>query len=724
MIRIRGDYCVFDTKNTTLLLKRNGDRMEYVYYGVRLADITGAELMAGERDFFGNAFSLDLFTEQGKTDFREPSLLVRFADGSTATDFRLTALRIVKKPELVGLPSAYGEEKCLKMEFTDLPSKLRYAIYYTAYPEADAITAFAVLHNGGKKSVKLLSIASLQLELWGTDYSFTTFDGAWGCERQRHTRPLDLGKCVNQSFTGSSSPFHNPFVMLSNGEGAYGFNLVYSGNHRESAEADDFGKTRITVGMGGVGFEWELAAGEDFYAPEAVMVYAPQQEEITRRMHRFVNRHIVRGRWTKKERPVLVNNWEATYFRFDREKILAIARNAAEVGAELFVLDDGWFGKRDHDGCSLGDWFDYAEKTGGIEGLADEIRGMGLKFGIWIEPEMISEDSELYRKHPEYAMKIPKREPTRMRNQLMLNLADPQVQGFVYRAVSRVINQTKAAYVKWDYNRHMTDMFDKNSHGGEYAHRYMLGLYSILFKLVERFPNVLFESCASGGGRYDLGMLCFMPQTWVSDNTDARERIAIQSGTAFAYPQSTMGNHVSASPNEQTGNSALLETRFRVACGGVLGYELDLGTLSEEEFAQVKEQIAFYKTDRMLFQYGEYCRLGDINGAWSGFVIHAPDKSRAVFTAVAFSRRIGRNNLRIRLSGFEEGAVYRVWVRGIAGGFAEKGVIRGELLNKGNFSAEELFSQTDPKKCSNPLYSMMLLFERVNVKTGASAKKA
>lgn len=713
MLKIKGNYFLLETKHTSMLIKGD-ERAEYLYYGERVPDFTGAEWLSPETYWQGADHPLSLFTQAGRGDHREPTVSVRFADGSFATDFRFVRARAAARPAAEGLPLAYGEAKCLKLEFLDEPSRLKLCLYYTAFTDSDAITVIASLTNGGKKPVEILSLASLHLEVWGNDYSFTTFDGAWGSERRRHTRPLECGKCETASYIGSSSAFRNPFVLLGREGDVYGVNLVYSGNHREFAESDASRRTRVATGINPCQFSWELAPGETFFAPEAVMVYGKTDGEVSLRMHEFVSRHIIRGKWKDRERPVLVNNWEGTYFSFTREKILAIARKAAEAGAELFVLDDGWFGKRDSDTCSLGDWTDYEEKTGGIESLADEIRAMGLKFGIWVEPEMISEDSELYRKHPEYAMKIARRDPHRQRNQLMLDLADPQVQGYVYRAVSRVIAQCKAAYVKWDYNRFMTDCFDRNVRGGEYFHRYILGLYSVIARLVERFPNVLFESCASGGGRFDLGMLCYMPQVWTSDNTDARERTIIQSGTAYAYPQSTMGAHVSASPNEQTGNSNSLQTRFHVACGGLLGYESDFTKLSDEELEEVRSQIAFYKKYRGVLQFGVYHRLGDaVGGEWSGFITVARDGSKAVAVIAVPEKRTSEFNLRVRFAGLEEGALYHVRYRKADGTLVSVCRASGALLLRGSFPLQDLFAETDVHRFSNPLYTRMFVFEKV-----------
>lgn len=708
MLKNKGNYFILSADGSTLLLKAEGERAELVYFGEKLSSLAGADLLAAAGEP-----GLGLFSQWGKTDFREPSLLIRHADGSASSDFRLRSARIARRVLPEGLPASYGEDRCVRLEFFDPAARLALILQYAAYAEGFSVSAY--LENNSAETVTIERFASLQLELFGTDFSFTTFDGAWGSERQRHTRPLVLGKCENASYAGSSSHFHNPLTLLSRTGEAYCVNLVYSGNHRTAAEADCNGRTRLIAGINPFSFSWKLSPGGKFFAPEGIVTFGAGEADACRNMRNLIAEHIVPKAWKMRERPVLVNHWEGTYFSFTREKILSIARAAAEVGAELFVLDDGWFGRRDDDTSSLGDWTDYAEKTGGIASLAEEIRGMGLKFGIWMEPEMISPDSELFRAHPEYCMRIPGREPVPMRNQLMLDLTDRKVREFIVGAVSRVIEETGAEYVKWDYNRYMTDCFGPSVRGGEYFHRYILGLYEILSALTEKFPDVLFEGCASGGGRFDPGMLCFMPQIWTSDNTDARERVAIQSGTACGYPQSTMGAHVSASPNEQTGNRNSLETRFHVACGGVLGYELDLSACTPEEREEIRAQIAFYKRYRSVLQFGEYFPLKDSAGKWAGYLSVSKDRSAAVAVVAVFEKRTSEAGLRAGFAGLDERALYRVTIRRGAKE-EELGTASGELLVKGRFPLCRIFAETDERENSNPLYTRMYLFERTEVR--------
>ena len=711
MITQRDNLFLLSTAHTSLLLRAGQRRVDLLYLGKKLTGAwENASLLAPEGDGSGQEKPCSLFSPWGGIDFREPSLLLRAEDGSASADFVLRSAALSPRTPVEGLPVSYGEEECVRFAYEEKRLGLLFVLELTAYEDSDTYSCIPYLCNEGASSVTIERFASLQLEFWGKDFSFTTFDGDWGCERQKHTRPLNGGKCENASFTGASSPFRTPFTLLTRPGMAVGVNLVYSGNHRTVAESDDMGRTRLLAGINPFSFAWKLEGGETFFAPEAVFSFGHSEREVGLRMRTFVQEHIIRGVWKKRPRPVLVNNWEGTYFSFTRERILNIARAAKEAGAELFVLDDGWFGRRDDDTSSLGDWFDYKEKTGGIASLADEVRALGLSFGIWMEPEMVSEKSELYKAHPEWAMKIPGRDPVRMRHQLVLDLTSPAVQDYLVESVSSVLTLTKAAYLKWDYNRHMTDVFG-HAAGGEYYHRYMLGLYSVMARLNAAFPDVLFEGCASGGARFDLGILCYMPQIWTSDNTDARERIAIQSGTAASYPQSTMGSHVSASPNHQTGNASALSARFAVAAGGVLGYECDLSALSEGERAAIKDQIVFYKTYREVMQFGAYYALGDARGEWAGYCTVSPDKALAVAAVAILQKRTGVMNFRASFKGLEDGALYRVSVREGAG-IREVAKATGAMLTGGSVRLDGIFDEADARS-ANSIFTRMFVFEKI-----------
>ena len=700
MIRKKGQIIRLDTPNTTLVI--GADSAEYLYYGKRIRG-AGAEC-------FGGA-GRRIFSQYGRNsfnDYAESSVLLFNADGGFSTDFTFSRSRVLtEKPELPSLPSSYGEGKTLELKYVDAPTRIALYLYYTVFDDSDVIAVSAKLVNASRREIRVRRLMSLQLDLAGTDYNAVTFEGAWARERHKTVRPVSGGVFVNDSKAGSSSHMHNPFVMAENAGGVYAFNLVYSGNHKEIFEADNSGITRVLVGINDFMFDWALAPGEEFVAPEAVMCFAPDEDEMSLRMHAFVSEHIVRGKWKKKERPVLVNNWEGTYFDFNEEKLLAIAAAAKEIGAELFVLDDGWFGKRDSDNCSLGDWYDNAEKTGGgLAQLAEKIRAMGLSFGIWVEPEMISEDSDLYRAHPNYAMKVPGRTPCRWRNQLVLNMADEKVQNYVIRAISDVISRSGADYVKWDFNRNFTDCYGKGIAGGEYFHRYMLGYYRVVSKIMKKFPFVLFEGCAGGGGRFDLGNFCFFPQYWTSDDTDARERVAIQSGSSYGYPQTVMGAHVSACPNHQTGNSNPLHVRFNVACGGVLGYELDPTKFTPAEKEEVKAQIAFYKENRKLLQFGDHYRLS--SPGVEGFMTVSKDRSSAIAVVNITDFRPFPPLYTVRFKGLNPSAVYEV----SAVGREESFTAGGDILTEGDFPLKDMIDYEEVQKNSGCLLSRMFLFRK------------
>lgn len=705
MIRKKGQIVRLETPNTTLVIK--ADTAEYLYYGRKLVSGGGFEPLFGS--------PRRIFSQYGSEDYSEYSVILENADGGFSTAFAFSKSRILtEKPEIAGLPSSYGECKTLELKYVDAPTKVCLYIYYTVFEDSDVIAVSSKIVNGAKKEIRIRRLASVQLDLLG-EYSFVTFEGRWAKERQKVSRSIGRGVFYNDSKKGVSSHERNPFVIAEGQDGVYGINLIYTGNHKEIFECDDFGRTRVLAGINDFMFCWTLAPGAEFAAPEAVMCYAPSEDGLSCAMHSFVSEHIVRGKWKKRERPVLVNNWEGTYFDFNEEKILDIARAAKKAGAELFVLDDGWFGRRNTDNCSLGDWYDNAEKTGGgLKHLADEIRGIGLEFGIWVEPEMISEDSDLYRSHPNFAMKVPGREPTRMRQQLPLNLADEKVQNYVVRAISDVISRSGASYVKWDYNRTLTDCYGKGIPQGEYFHRYILGFYRIASRLTKKFPFVLFEGCAGGGGRFDLGSLCYFQQYWTSDDTDARERLKIQDGTSYGYPQTVMGAHVSACPNHQTGNSNPLETRFNVACGGLLGYELDVSKLSEEEMRVVAAQTAFYKEHRKLLQFGDQYRLGDVfASSVGGFITVSKDRNTAIAVVGVTQKRVFEPVPRVRFKGLNPSAVYEVVSRPQANyGQTVSFTAGGDLLMNGGVPIHDIFEDTQAAENSGCIFTRMFVIRK------------
>ncbi|MDC7231884.1 MAG: alpha-galactosidase [Spirochaetales bacterium] len=576
------------------------------------------------------AYSLDYIGREeatpGKGDYRSPSLILKDGDrGDSVFDFIYETHSLSEgKPELPGLPSSLpGEDRdveTLMIRLKDLSRNVYLNLNYSCFPEAGVITRWGVLENRSGSPLVLDRFMSCSLDMDLQDMELISLNGAWIRERHIHRAPVTPGLTELGSRRGVSSSDHNPFFVLAAGNtdenagGCYGFSLVYSGSHSCRIEQSPQNQLRVQMGIQDEGFRWLLNDGEDFHTPEGVLSFSDEGlSSLSRNFHRFVQNHIVRGYWQYKERPVLINNWEATYFDFNEKKLLALAKEAAAAGVELFVLDDGWFGKRNDDTTSLGDWFvDTKKLPGGLEGLQKKIKKAGLDFGLWVEPEMISEQSELYKAHPEWLVRSPRQTPSPGRNQFLLDLTNKEVRDYLIQVLGDVFSSAEISYVKWDMNRNFSDCFSSSlpaDRQEEFAHRYVLGLYEILRALTEAFPKILFESCASGGNRFDLGMLCYMPQTWTSDDTDAVERLPIQYGTSFFAPPSTMGAHVSAVPNHQVLRETSLESRFNTAAFGVLGYELDMTKGSQFDKKVIRKQIKFYKAHRALFQFGEFRRI-------------------------------------------------------------------------------------------------------------------
>ncbi|CAM4337366.1 alpha-galactosidase [Paenibacillus alkaliterrae] len=575
------------------------------------------------------ALSLDTLPQEypgyGNSDFRMPAYQVMLPNGTTITDLRYESHAIVQgKPALAGLPATYVESdkeaQTLELTLKDELTGLSVILSYTVFEEFDAITRSARLVNNGTDTLQLQRAFSLSLDMPHDQFEMLQLSGAWTRERHIHKRKLEPGLQSIESRRGSSSHMQNPFVALLS-EGAsedhgdvYGVNLVYSGNFTAGVEVDQFHSARLFIGINPFDFNWRLDPGEHFQTPEAVMVHSEHGlGGMSRSFHDLYRTRLIRGTFRDQTRPILVNNWEATYFNFNADKIEAIARTGQELGIELFVLDDGWFGKRDNDTTSLGDWFvDRSKLPNGLEDLVSRVKRLDMQFGLWFEPEMISPESELYRAHPDWCLHVEGRRRTQARHQLILDLSRKDVQQYIVKSISDILSSAPITYVKWDMNRNMTEIGSAllpAERQRETAHRYMLGLYEVLEQITSAFPHVLFESCSGGGGRFDAGMLYYMPQTWTSDNTDAVSRLKIQYGTSIVYPVSSMGSHVSAVPNHQVGRITSLETRGNVALSGNFGYELDLTRFTEQEKETVKTQVALYKDVRHLVQFGNFYRL-------------------------------------------------------------------------------------------------------------------
>lgn len=717
MIKRKGNVYKLDTPATTLLI-RAGDCAEYLYYGERLTLPLSdyGFLTAPERD---GESALKVFSSFDGRDFRRAGAVCTFADGSFSPRFVFVRAKLTEKPVITPLPSSYSDSdaknscRTLCLEFIDEPSRLKLFLYYTAFDDSDVIAVSSRLLNGGKKEVRVKNLASLQLDVYGDDYSFVAFREGPGGPDKRSVSVNGTGVVSEESAAGFGSRFANSFVMLENARGVYAFNLVYSGNYKETAEADSYPRTRVLIGINDFMLDKALAPGESFSSPEALMTFAADEDKACLAMSGFVGKHIVRGKWKERERPVIIEDAEGSSDS-DRERILSAARKAAELGAEVFVADCRGIG-REAGGFSPDAREDFAEKTGDIASLADSVRETGLKFGIRIEPESIGEESELYKKHPEFAMKIPGREPVRVRGRVLLNLADPRVQKYLIRAVSSVVSETKAAYVRWDYDRPMSDCFCRGVPSGEYFLRYTEGLYTVAGKLAEKFPGVLFEGCAGGGGGFDPGLLCFMPQLRISDDFDRLCRY-IRSGVLCGYPQSCAVSRVSSACRTEGGLS--LEARFDVAVFGALGYGIEPAKLSERETEAVKEQIAFYKARRRLLQYGNMYRLNDTpgtgEGKFFGFVCVSENKASAVALVAARGEGTGTGELRVLLKGLDEGTMYSVSDRRQGDRErAESFVASGEALMKGGVFLKGFFGDSSFERCTDSLSTRLLLIEKV-----------
>lgn len=573
-------------------------------------------------------FSLDVLPQEypsyGHGDFRLPACEVRLANGTTVTELAYEGYEIRKgKPELSGLPASFAAEdeaETLIIRLKDTNQALAVELQYSIFADQPVIARSARIINCGKQAFDLLNAASFALDFADHDFERLNLWGGHAAERNLERVPLMRGIQENASRRGASSHQQSPFLALVRPEttetsgDAYGFSLVWSGEFSFKTEVEQFGTTRVTGGINDFEFRWHLEAGESFQTPEALLAYSSGGlNGMSQAFHHIVREHIVRGEHRHALRPILVNNWEATYFDFDEEKMDKLAECAADLGLEMLVLDDGWFGKRNDDNSSLGDWVVNTQKLKkGLAGVAESAHSRGLKFGLWFEPEMISKDSALYRAHPDWSLQVPDYASSFGRHQLVLDLTRQEVQDYIVDSVSKVLSSAPIDYVKWDFNRHLTEAFSlalPPERQGETKTRFVLGLYRILERLTQGFPQVLFESCSGGGGRFDAGMLYYMPQTWTSDNTDAVCRLSIQSGTSLVFPPVTMGAHVSVVPNHQVGRVTSLQMRTICAMAGDFGYELDITRMSEEEKAQVREHVALYKKLRPTLQYGSFYRL-------------------------------------------------------------------------------------------------------------------
>lgn len=656
MITVKNNVFRLDTPNTTYMFQVTADkRLQQLYYGARIGQIDDVAILCDKQGSGqGTAISIGdgadkyfpdntrfEYSSVGRGDFRESMIVIADENGSEVCDFEYVKYELADGFEIPDLPNSDGKEQTLAVTLTDKAKKVNLTLYYSTLTDCDVIVKSVSVTNGGERNLTLTRVMSNQFDLPQDDYTLDTLDGAWGRERQLNSERLRDGITKIDSKRGISSNCHNPFVVLRKNDcnrrygEAYGFNLVYSGNHAEIFDKTPLGKIRVLNGINDSGFSWTLKNGDTFYSPESTLCYSNEGTNVlSQRYHKFVNEHIIPKQWRYRERPILVNNWEATYFNFTEKKLLDIAKTAKGLGIELFVLDDGWFGNRTDDTKGLGDWYVNKKRLPlGLDGLAKKINALGMQFGVWVEPEMVNLNSDLYRKHPDWAVAHPDYKPLLCRNQLLLDLSNQEVCDYIIEAMSKIFASANISYVKWDFNRPLTDFYSPTLGGrqGEFLHRFILGYYYIVKTLTDKFSDILFEACASGGNRFDLGVLRYMPQIWCSDNTDSFDRIKIHEGTLYGYPASCIGSHVSASPNHQTLRVSSIDSRFNTACIGAFGYELDLSQINKLDADSVKKQIAWYKKYRKTLQFGDYYQLKSVftddKASWA---MIAPDKSQAV----------------------------------------------------------------------------------------------
>ncbi len=619
------------------------DFSSYQIYSTRTVSFNPAR-NGGSPCFTMDTYPLE-YSSFGTGDYRRTGIRIRSAEGNTATDFRYDSHRIYKgKPAIPGLPSTYlnceDEADTLEILMKDEVTGGELTLFYTVFDKINVITKSARLKNCGEKNFVIEDICSSVINLPSSDFSMINLYGKHNAERNFSKNPLSYNRQSIISRRGASGHEQNPFIALvrdgSNEENGdtYGFNFVYSGSYEMGCEVDYFDSTRVTVGFNPEQFEWILSPGEEFYTPETVHVYTDKGlGEMSRIFHRFYNSNLIRGHYKTEKRPLLINSWEAAYFSFDEEKLVRFAEQAKEMGIEMLVMDDGWFGHRDNDWNSLGDWFVYESKIN-LQSLVSRVKALGLKFGIWFEPEMISEDSELYRAHPDWCLHVEGREHCECRHQLVLDMSRPEVVDNIFEQMDAILSSCEIDYLKWDFNRNLTEVGSATlspERHGELYHRFMLGTYDLMDRITKAYPNILLENCSGGGGRFDPGMLYYSPQIWASDNTDPIERLAIQYGTTLCYPTSTMGAHVSFCPRTEFG------VKGDVAMWGTFGYELDPTRLTEDDKTLIKEQIAEYHKYYDLIRYGDLYRL---ISPWDGqrrvvWEIVSPDKSGALVTSVS-----------------------------------------------------------------------------------------
>ncbi|MBR4726029.1 MAG: alpha-galactosidase [Lachnospiraceae bacterium] len=690
-----GKLFKLDTPNSSYIFRTadNDGFILHMYYGKRLSG-TGLDDLARikeppflpsgnerERCSFMDCAPFE-YPGHGLGDYRDDAFSVISNDGYFATSVSYSDHRIIQgKPRLEGLPATFGnEDECTTLEITavDAINGLEIILYYSVFENVDAIARSVKIRNMGtgsaekdNSSIRITKALSTCVEFYGGDYDTITLHGSWARERIMDREHLGYGKRSITSVRGESSHQEHPFIALLDHDAnedhgnVYGFSFVYSGNFTAQAEKSQFDSVRVMMGINPVDFCWNLKVGEEFRAPEVISVYSDEGiGKMSRTFHDLYRNHLIRSKYKDCKRPILINNWEATYFDFNTDKLIAIAKQAKELGIEMLVMDDGWFGHRNDDSNSLGDWIVNEDKIkGGLKYLVDEVNKIGLKFGIWMEPEMISPDSDLYRAHPDWAIQIPGRKPTLSRAQLVLDLSRPEVVDYTFGQVERILKSANIAYLKWDMNRQLTDigsaMLGKEGQG-ELFHRYCLGVYKLQERLVTEFPDLLLENCSGGGARFDPGMLYYSPQIWTSDDMDPVMRLQIQQGTALIYPLSSMGAHVCDCPNHSTGRTTPFATRGYVALAGTFGYELDVTRIPEADRNMIPAQVAMYHKYNDLVRTGDYYRVASYleNHEWDCWEVVSKDKKEALITIINVIGRVNMKSRRVKLKGLDPSKTY------------------------------------------------------------------
>ena len=729
------EFHLYNNKISYLIKILANEQLGQLYFGKRIPNRKNHDYLV-ENTYrpvtsyvFDDDYSFSLgnvkqeYPAYGTTDQRRPALDIKQPNGSRITDFKYVSHKIYAgKRKLIGLPATYVEDESeattLEINLYDKLIQVTLCLQYTIFENSAAIARSVKFSNDSDQKYQLKTALSLNLDLPDANYEWLQFSGAWGRERHLHKTPLRPGIQAINSARGASSHMQNPFVILKRpftteeqGE-ALGVSFVYSGNFLAQAEVDEYSVTRLQIGIDPFQFSWCLKPNETFQTPEAILAYTSEGlNQLSQTFQKLYTTRLARGYWRDKERPILINNWEATYFDFTEEKLLSIAKKAKELGIELFVLDDGWFGERTKETAGLGDWYVNRNRLkNGISGLSRKIHDLGMMFGLWFEPEMVNKDSDLYRNHPDYIIETPKRHASHGRKQYVLDFSRKEVVDNIYEQLVKILDEGEIDYIKWDMNRNITECYSiayPPEQQGEIMHRYILGVYDLYERLIERYPKILFESCASGGGRFDAGMLYYAPQAWTSDDSDAIERLKIQYGTSFGYPQSMMGAHVSASPNEQLGRNTPLKIRGDVAFFGAFGYELDLDKLSSTELASIKKQIELMKKYRSIFQYGTFYRLkSPFEGNIVSWMVVSEDKSQAIVGYYKILNDVNCEYRRLYLPGLEADTLYNVQEE------------LGSYL--GNFTGDELANiglvTTDASAGQNQettdFYSKLFILER------------